>query len=103
MTWLVKSLPALQVTWVRSLGWKDPLEEERATHSRILAWRMRGLVGYSPWGHRVGLNHQQAEKAFSGGHFLLPLGNKNVNDHPDLHRAGLFTEDATQIQIPSGD
>ena len=89
--------------WVSSLGGEDPQEEEMATYSRILAWRMRGLVGYSPWGHRVGLNHHQAEKAFSGAHFLLPLGNKNVNDHSDLHRAGLFTEGATQIQIPPGD
>ena len=29
-----------QEMWVRSLGWKDPLEEEMATHSRILAWEI---------------------------------------------------------------
>ena len=50
---LVKSLPALQVTWIRALGQEDPLEEETATYSRFLAWRMRGLAGCSPWGHRV--------------------------------------------------
>ena len=33
----VKNLPAVQETWVRSLGWEDPLEEGMATHSRILA------------------------------------------------------------------
>ena len=33
----VKNLPAMQETWVRSLGWEDPLEEEIATHSSILA------------------------------------------------------------------
>ena len=33
----VKNLPAMQETWVRSLGWKDPLEEGMATHSSILA------------------------------------------------------------------
>ena len=42
--------------WVRSLGWEDPLEEGRATHPSILAWRMfhgqRSLVGYSPWGRK---------------------------------------------------
>ena len=32
-----KSLPALQETWVQSLGWEDPLEEEIATHSSVLA------------------------------------------------------------------
>ena len=34
----VKSLPAMQETWVRSLGQDDPLEKEMATHSSILAW-----------------------------------------------------------------
>ena len=33
----VKSPPAMQETWVQSLGWEDPLEEEMATHSRIFA------------------------------------------------------------------
>ena len=37
---VVKNLPAMQETWVRSLGWKDPLEEGMATHSSILAWRI---------------------------------------------------------------
>ena len=36
---LVKNLPAVLETWVRSLGWEDPLEEGMATHSSILAWR----------------------------------------------------------------
>ena len=35
----VKNLPAIQETWVRSLGWEDPLEEEMASHSSILAWK----------------------------------------------------------------
>ena len=34
---LVKNLPAMRETWVRSLGWKDPLEKGKATHSSILA------------------------------------------------------------------
>ena len=37
---MVKNLPAMQVTWVRSLGWEDPLETGMATHSSILAWRI---------------------------------------------------------------
>ena len=36
----VMSLPAMQETWVRSLGQEDPLEKEMATHSSILAWRI---------------------------------------------------------------
>ena len=34
----IKNLPALWETWIRSLGWEDPLEKEMATHSSILAW-----------------------------------------------------------------
>ena len=37
---LVKNLPAMRETWVRSLGWEDPLAEGKATHSSILAWRI---------------------------------------------------------------
>ena len=42
---LVKNLPAMQETWVRLLGQEDPLEEEMATHSSILAWRIQ-WTGY---------------------------------------------------------
>ena len=37
---MVKNLPAVQETWVPSLGWKDPLEKGMATHSSILAWKI---------------------------------------------------------------
>ena len=46
----VKRLPAMQETWVRSLGQEDPLEKEMATHSSTLAWKINGqrsLVDYS--------------------------------------------------------
>ena len=36
----MKNPPAMQETDVRSLGWEDPLEKERATHSSILAWKV---------------------------------------------------------------
>ena len=42
-TWLSDNLPAMpetQETWVQSLGGEDPLEEEMATHSSILAWEI---------------------------------------------------------------
>ena len=38
---MVKNLPAMQETQVQSLGQKDPLEKEMATHSSILAWRIQ--------------------------------------------------------------
>ena len=37
---MVKNLPAMQETWVRSLGQEDPLEKKMATHSSILAWKI---------------------------------------------------------------
>ena len=45
----VKNPPAMQETWVQSLGWEDPLEKRTATHFSILAWRMPWM--YSPWGY----------------------------------------------------
>ena len=44
---MVKNLPAMQETWVQSLGQEDPLEKEMATHSSILAWK-------SPWTEEPG-------------------------------------------------
>ena len=44
---LVKNLPAMWETWVRSLGWEDSLEEGMATHSSILAWTI-------PWTEETG-------------------------------------------------
>ena len=41
---LVKNLPTMQETWVRSLGWDDPLEKGKATHSSNLAWRIPWMV-----------------------------------------------------------
>ena len=48
---MVKNPPAMWETWVQSLGWEDPLEKGKATHSSILAWRifhgLRSLAGYN--------------------------------------------------------
>ena len=43
----VKNLPAMQETWVRPLGWEDPLEKGMATHSSLLAWKI-------PWTEEPG-------------------------------------------------
>ena len=40
MVQTVKNPPAMQETWVQNLGWEDLLEEGKATHSSILAWRL---------------------------------------------------------------
>ena len=49
---LVKNLPAMQETWVQSLGGEDPLEKGKATHSSILAWRI-------PWSIVHGVTKSQ--------------------------------------------
>jgi len=58
MAQTVTNLLAMQETWVRSLGWEDPLEKEVATHSSILAWRIpwtKEPGGLQSMGlHRVG-------------------------------------------------
>ena len=41
---LVKNPPAMLETWVQSLGWEDPLEKGKVTHSSILAWRISWTV-----------------------------------------------------------
>ena len=44
---MVRNLPAMQETWVQSLGWEDPLEKRMATHSNVLDWRI-------PWTEEPG-------------------------------------------------
>ena len=57
---MVRNPPAMRETWVRSLGWEDPLEREVANHSRILAWKIlwtEKLGGLqSMWSQRVGFD-----------------------------------------------
>ena len=55
MAQTIKSLPAMQETWIQSLGWEDPLEKGMATHSNILALQFheqRSLLSNSPWGRK---------------------------------------------------
>ena len=47
LTQIGKNVPAMQETWVASLGWEDPLEKGMSTHSSILAWRI-------PWTEEAG-------------------------------------------------
>ena len=69
----VKNTPAIQETqetWVRSLGWEDPLEEGMATHSRILAWRI-------PWTEEPtglqSMGSQRVEQDWACTHISLHL------------------------------
>ena len=60
---LVKNLPAMRETWVQSLGWEDPLEKGRATHSSILAWRIPCTVVH-------GITKNQAQLSDFHFHFI---------------------------------
>ena len=52
---MIKRLPTMQETWVRSLGCEDPLEKEMATHSSILAWKI-------PWTEEPGRLHSMGSQ-----------------------------------------
>ena len=67
MAQIVKNSPAMRVTWVRSLGWEDPLQEGIAIHSSILAFRI-------PWAEKLGglqsmglqrVRHDRARNTFT--------------------------------------
>ena len=67
---MVKCLPAMRETWVRSLGWEDPLEKEMATHSSSLAWN---IPWTEEWGRKESdtteqLHFQHPESYYS--HFI---------------------------------
>ena len=76
---MVKRLPTMRETWVRSLGWEDPLEKEMANHSSTLAWKIpwtekpgrlqsTGLkrVGHD-WATSLSLSFHSLSQGFSGG------------------------------------
>ena len=97
LTQMVKNLPAMQETWVRSLGWEDPLEEGRQTPSSILAWRIsmdRGawqvtvhgvaesrtqLKQLSTYAHAITTNDLQISVAYNNNYLFLTLVTHLVN------------------------
>ena len=56
---MIKNLSPMQKTWVQSLGWEDPLEEGRAAHSSILAWRLP--VDGGAWWPTVHGGHKESD------------------------------------------
>ena len=60
MAQMVKNLPAMQKTWVQSVGWEDPLEKGIVTHSTILAWRIAWIEASG--GHRVAKHWTQLKQ-----------------------------------------
>ena len=72
---MVKNLPAMLETWIRSLGWEDPLEEGMATHYNILAWKIpmdREAWRATVHGVAKSWTHQEAKcKAHMEVHILI--------------------------------
>ena len=66
---MVKNLPAMQKTWVRPLGWKDPLEKCMAIHYSCLEnpHRQRSLAGYSLWGHNDSDTSERSKHSITPG------------------------------------
>ena len=65
----VKNLPAMQETWIQSLGQDDTLEKGMATQSSILVWRthaQRSLAGYRPWCRKESVTTEQLTLSFLG-------------------------------------
>ena len=76
----VKNLPAMQETWVWSLGWEDPLEEGIATHSSILAWRIpmdRGTQQAAVHGVRKEMDTTEQLSTHSGTYTLVNVPNNH--------------------------
>ena len=77
---MVKNLPAMQETQVRSWGQEDPLEKEMATYSSILAGEFHGqrsLTGYSPWGRK-----ESDTTKHSTALITIVTSNSKVSDSP---------------------
>ena len=101
---MVKNLPAMQKTWVRSLGWEDTLEDSMATHSSILARRIPrteepgGLLAWSleEWDTTKGLTLSQTEhhkiNINCGGH--IPYNNLGTVNNV------LTTDPVTHLLLP---
>ena len=78
----LKCLPTMQETWVRSLGWEDPLEKEMAIHSSILAWRI-------PWTEEPG--GLQSTGSQRVGHYWATSLHFNILICPGILMENLMT------------
>ena len=83
----VKNLPAVRETWVRSLGWEDPLEKRKATHSSILAWRI-------PWTIK-------SRTRLSNFHFHFSFSREGCCDFEAVVRLLLSSQNPLPLSWPS--
>jgi len=93
----VKNLPVKQETWVQALGWENPLEEDMATHSSILTWRI-------PWAEEPGrlqsMGSQRVGQEWSDSKHTCMQGMCNVHtSYPDSPPLGMYVEKYMQVHI----
>ena len=99
MAQTVKSLPAMQETWVLSLGREDPLEQEMATHSSILAWRIPGTEEtgrLQPMGSQR-VRHDLATKPPPHGNISRKDGHNKGQKRCEPNRSRRYKEEVTRI------
>ena len=98
---MAKTLPVMRETWVRSLGWEDPLKKGKATHSSILAQRIQWTV--YPWGHKEWDTTERFSLLLSLTPVNLPEefhGQRSLEDYsPWDHKGSDMTEVLTYIFI----
>ena len=65
---MVKNLPAMWETWVRTLAWEDTLEKGMAIHSGVLAFHgQRSLAGHRPWGRKESDTTERLHRIIDNG------------------------------------
>ena len=83
---MVRNLPAMRETQVISLGWKDSLEKEMATHSSILAWRISRTEApgrlHSPWNHKESDTTEQL--TYTSHYLIMPQFILSIKYHKHL-------------------
>ena len=88
---MVKNPPAIWETWVQSVGWEDPLKEDMATHSSILAWRISMDRGV--WCATVhGVTKSQTRQKLSIAHIMYK--------HRKQHRSSWASKTAGNEEVP---
>ena len=91
---MVRNLPALQETWIQSLGWADPLEKGMATHSSILAWRIPWTE--EPGGIKQRIRHDWVTNTFTFTYIVV-----RVQETPKIYKKGCIDKEKKTLEKAS--
>ena len=98
MAQMVRNLPAMQETWIQSLGWEDPLEKGMATHSSILAWRI-------PWTEEPGgilsMGLQRIRHDWATNTFTFIYIEVRVQETPKIYKKGCIDREKKTLKKAS--